>query len=221
MTTDPDAVAARRRAARRRRLQQRQTLIFGVLLTTLLAIALLAAAMWGSVIPSPFSRPFSSEAPTDAATSSVPCPPVNALPAPFSEISANVYNATGESGLAARTASGLAQFGVVVGHTANYSSSVNGVARIVSGPHGLQAAYTLAAIIPGAEVALDGREDEIVDVVVGSTFDGVPDPATTTIDAEQPLAVPAGCSPVTIPESTDEPTSDEPAPDEADEGSDD
>lgn len=220
MTTDPDAVAARRRAARRRRLQQRQTLIFGVLLTTLLAIALLAAAMWGNVIPSPFARPFSSEAPTDAATSSVPCPPANALPAPFSEISANVYNATSESGLAARTASGLAQFGVVVGQTANYSSSVDGVARIVSGAHGLRAAYTIAAIIPGAEVALDGREDEIVDVVVGATFDGVPDPATTAIDPEQPLAVPAGCSPVTVPEPTDETGPDE-ADDETDEGTED
>lgn len=219
MTTDSDADAARRRAARRRRLQQRQTLIFGVLLTALLAVALVAAAMWGSVIPSPLSRPFSSEAPTDAAAPTVPCPPADALPAPFSEISANVYNATNEGGLAARTASSLAQFGIAVSQTANYSGTVDGVARIVTGPRGLRAAYTVAALLPGAEVALDGREDEIIDVVVGATFEVVPDPATTVVDPEEPLAVPAGCSPVTVPDPTDVPTDvpagDDPADDDA------
>ncbi|MEE6281545.1 LytR C-terminal domain-containing protein [Georgenia sunbinii] len=208
MTTDldADAVAERRRAARRRRLQQRQTLIFGVLLTALLAVALLAAAMWGNVIPSPFSRPFSSEAPTDAANTSVPCPPANALPTPFGEITVNIFNATTEGGLAARTASGLAQFGITVSQTANYSTSVDGVARIVTGPHGLRSAYTVAALMPGAEVALDGREDETIDVVVGSAFDSVPDPTSAALDPEAPLEVPAGCSPVTIPEPTDDAT---------------
>lgn len=199
---EPDA--ARRRAARRRRLQQRQTLIFGVLLTVLLAVALLAAAMWGNVIPSPFSRPFNSEAPTDAQTSSVPCPPADAVPVPFGEITASVYNATTESGLAARTASGLAQFGIAVSQTANYGSNVSGDVRIVTGPLGLRAAYTVAEIVPGAEVALDGREDETIDVVVGNGFNAVPGPEEVTLDPEQPLTVPAGCSPVTIPEQTEE-----------------
>lgn len=181
-----------------------------MLVTALLAVALLAAAMWGNVIPSPFSRPFSSEAPTDAATVSVPCPPADAVPAPFGEITANIYNATSESGLAARTASALTQFGIVVSNTANYSGSVDGVARIVAGPHGLRAAHTVAAIVPGAEVALDDREDETIDLVVGAAFDTVPDPQTVAIDPEAPLAVPAGCSPVNIPEDTAE-TPDAPA----------
>lgn len=211
MTTDPDDATARRRAARRRRLQQRQTLIFGILLTALLAIALLAAAMWGNVIPSPFSRPFSSEAPTDAATAAEPCPPADATPEPFGEITANIYNATTESGLAARTATGLAQFGVVVNQTANYGSTVDSAARIVTGPHGLRAAHTVAAVIPGAEVSLDDREDETIDVVVGGAFEGVPEPDSVSLDPELPLEAPPGCSPVTVPDQVEDETAAEDA----------
>ena len=199
MTTDPAEAQRRRRAARRRHLQQRQTLIFGILITALIAVALVAAAMWGNVIPSPFSRPFSSPAPTDAAAPAVPCPPADALPAPFSEITANVYNATDQNGLAARTASGLAQYGVVISQESNYGGSFDGVASVVSGPRGLQAAYTVAAIIPGATVQLDGRDDATVDVVLGGAFSEVPPPEAAGLDLEQPLAPPPGCSPVTVP----------------------
>ncbi len=198
MTTDP-AEAARRRAARRRHLQQRQTLIFGILITAMLAVALVAAAMWGNVIPSPFARPFSSPEPTEAASANVPCPPADALPAPYSEITANVYNATDETGLAARTASGLAQYGVVVSQEANYGGNLEGVANIVSGPRGLQAAYTVAQIVPGSTVSLDGRDDATIDVVLGGAFSEVPSPEETAVDPEQPLAPPPGCTPVTVP----------------------
>lgn len=198
MTTDP-AEAARRRAARRRHLQQRQTLIFGIIITAMLAVALVAAAMWGNVIPSPFARPFSSPEPTDAASANVPCPPVDALPAPYSEITANVYNATDETGLAARTASGLAQYGVVISQEANYGGNLEGVANIVSGPRGLQAAYTVAQIVPGSTVSLDGRDDATIDVVLGGAFSEVPSPEETAIDPEQPLPPPPGCTPVPVP----------------------
>ncbi len=198
MTTDP-AEAERRRAARRRHLQQRQTLIFGILITALVAVALVAAAMWSNVIPSPFARPFSSPAPTEAASPSAPCPPADALPAPFSEITANVYNATDQSGLAARTASGLAQYGVVISQEANYGGSFEGVANIVSGPRGLQAAYTVAALVPGSTVTLDGRDDATIDVVLGGAFSEVPAPEASGLDPEAPLTPPPGCTPVTVP----------------------
>lgn len=199
MTTDP-AEAARRRAARRRPLQQRQTLIFGILVTALVAVALVAAAVWGNVIPSPVARPFSSPAPTEAAVPTAPCPPADALPAPFGEITANVYNATDQTGLAARTASGLAQYGVVISQEANYGGSFEGVANIVSGPRGLQAAYTIVEIVPGATVSLDGRDDATIDVVLGGAFAEVPPPEAATIDPESPLTPPPGCSPVAVPE---------------------
>ncbi len=209
VTTDL-AEAERRRAARRRRLQQRQTLIFGILITALLAVLLVSAAVWGRVIPSPFARPFSSPEPTDAASASVPCPPANALPAPFGEITANVYNATDQSGLAARTAGGLAQYGIVISQEANYGGSFEGVANIVSGARGLQAAYTVAQLIPGSTVTLDGREDATIDVVLGGAFSEIPEPESNPVDPEEPLAPPPGCTPVTVP-------SDDPVDEAADE----
>lgn len=198
MTTDP-AEAARRRAARRRHLQQRQTLVFGILITAMVAVALVGAAVWSNVIPSPIARPFSSPAPTEAAVASAPCPPANALPAPFGEITANVYNATDQNGLAARTASGLAQLGVVISQEPNYGGSFEGVADIVSGPRGLQAAYTVAEVMPGATVTLDGRDDATIDVVLGGAFGEIPAPEAITLDPEQPLTPPPGCTPVPVP----------------------
>lgn len=201
MTIDP-AEAQRRRAARRRRLQQRQTLIFGILITALLAVALLAAAMWGNVIPSPFTRAFSAPEPTQAAAARVPCPPPDALPAPFPEISANVLNATDQSGLAASTAGGLAQHGVQISQQSNYAGDIDGPATIISGPRGLQAAYTVALLIPGSTVTLDGRDDEVIDVVLGGSFDQVLEPETAGLDPETPLTPPPGCTPV--PEPSDD-----------------
>jgi hypothetical protein len=201
VTTDP-AEAERRRAARRRHLQQRQTLVFGILITAMLAVALVAAAVWSNVIPSPFARPFSSPEPTEAATANAPCPPADALPAPFNEITANVFNATDQTGLAARTASGLAQFGVVISQEANYAGSFEGVANVVSGPRGLQAAYTVVELLPGATVTLDGRDDATIDVVLGGAFSEIPAPEAAPVDPEVPLTPPPGCTPVEVPEDT-------------------
>lgn len=194
----------RRRALRRRRLQLRQTLIFGILLTTLLAVSLLAIGFWTDVVPAPFARPFSSAAPTAPSRASVPCPPVDATPLPLDSISANVLNATDESGLAARTSSELGQAGVAVAQQGNYSGAIDDAARIVAGPRGLTAAYTLVQIIPDARVALDDRSDETVDVLLGNGFDGVLDLSEAEIDPDAPLPAPAGCSPVEIPDELDE-----------------
>lgn len=172
----------------------------------MLAVALVAAAMWGNVIPSPFARPFSSPEPTEAASSNVPCPPADALPAPYGEITANVFNATDQTGLAARTASGLAQYGVVISQEGNYTGNLDAVANIVSGPRGLQAAYTVAQLVPGATVTLDGRDDGTIDVVLGGSFTEVPPPEAAAIDPEQPLTPPPGCTPVPVPS---EPAEDE------------
>ena len=176
-----------------------------MLITGLLAVALLAAAMWGNVMPSPFSRPFSSPEPTEAAAQRVPCPPADALPAPFDEITTNVFNATDRSGLAAQTAGALSQFGIVVSQQTNYGGTFAGVANIVSGPRGLRAAHTVAALIPGSTVTLDGRDDGIVDVVLGSSFDQVTAAEAAPLDPESPLVPPPGCAPVAVPEDDEMP----------------
>lgn len=199
VTQTSAADAARRRAARRRRLQQRQTVIFGVLITALIAVALLASAMWTGVLPSPVSRPFSTPAPTEqAAVEFAPCPPPDALPVPFGEITANVYNGTTRGGLAATTATQLTQVGVVVASQANYpGGNYSGVAQVVASPAGLVSAYTVAALIPDAVVTLEpDRADSTVDLVLGDAFESVLTPEAVAFDAAMPLEAPAGCTPV-------------------------
>jgi hypothetical protein len=204
VTADPEAEAARRRAAHRRRLQQRQTVIFGVLITLLVAVALVAGAMWTGVLPSPVARPFSTPEATDAAEA-VPCPPPDAMPVPFGEIAVNVYNGTRRAGLAATTGSQLAQFGVVVSSQANYpGGSYGGVAQVVAGPLGIPSAYTISALIPESVVTYEGsRSDATVDVVLGEAFESVLSPDASPVNPSIPLEAPAGCTPVTPPTADD------------------
>lgn len=74
--------------------------------------------------------------------------------------------------------------------------------RAFSAPEPAQAAYTVTLLIPGSTVSLDGRDDEVIDVVLGGSFDQVLDPETAGIDPEAPLTPPPGCTPV--PEPDDE-----------------
>lgn len=197
------AEAARRRRARRRRLHQRQTIIFGGLLTALLVIALLALSMWRGVVPSPFSRPFSTPDPDDVAVAMTPCPPTGATPVPFGEITANVYNSTNVSGLAGQTASALSDQGIVVPSSSNYSGEdYTGTAQIITGPRGVSAAYTVAALIADSQVVLDQlRNDETIDVVLGVDFDTALIDASE-LDPEAEFEAPLDCVPV--PAATDD-----------------
>ncbi len=176
-------------------------MIFGVLITLLLAVALVAGAMWTGVLPSPLARPFSTPEAADNAAGDVPCPPPDALPVAFGEISVNVYNGTTRGGLAATTGSQLAQHGVVIASQDNFpGGTYAGVARVVSGPTGLTAAYTVAALIPESVVSVDAsRADATVDVVLGEGFEQVLAPDAAPIDPSVPLLAPAGCTPVSAP----------------------
>lgn len=198
------------REARRRHLQQRQTVIFGSLIAALLVIGLAAGSMWAGILPTPVDIPIKSpEAEDDAAP---PCPPPDTPPVPFNEISANVYNGTNRSGLAAGTAAGLAEQGVSIAQEENAPAGYDGVARIITGPTGVASAYTVAALFPEARVELDGRTEDIVDVTVGDDFDGLLPAESVELDDEAPLEQPAGCEPVIL----DEPEEGEDAGDEED-----
>lgn len=182
----------------------------------LLVVALLALSMWRGVIPSPFSRPFTMPDPEDGPVATTPCPLPGSTPAPFGEITANVYNSTTVGGLAGEAAGSLTDLGVVVSQTANYSGGVyEGTAEIVAGPRGITAAYTVALLVPESTVTLDRlRTDETIDVVLGSTFDIVVSPESDEIDLEAELAGPADCVPVPEPVGIEDGDEDEATPEE-------
>lgn len=194
MTQTPEAMRAR--AARRRHLQQRQTVVFGTLIAALLAVGLLAGAMWSGVLPSPVSVAINdggAEAPP--ATVAPPCPPADAKPLPYNEISANVLNGTDTQGLAARTAASLRGYGIQTGREQN-GTEYGGVAQLTAGPEGLASAYTLAALFAESQITLDAREDASVDVLLGSAFEELIPEDEVSLNAKKPIPVPENCRPV-------------------------
>jgi hypothetical protein len=188
----------RQRATRRRHLLERQAVIFGGLITSLLALALVGLAIWFGAVPAPFSVPFSTPTPVDT-TLGQPCPPQDATPVPYGQITVNVYNGTTRGGLAAATASELESRGLKIAARANDPyGRYYGATLVRSGPDGLAQAYTVAALFPDAVVQLDAREDATVDVTLGSEYDALRPPAEAALDPDQPIPAPAGCYPATV-----------------------
>lgn len=195
MSTQRDE-AAKARARRRRHLHERQIVIFGAIIASMAVVGLAAIGVFTGVLPAPFDREFTlpeETTPTYAAA----CPPEGATLVPFTEITASVYNATQTSGLAGRTGAQLTDLGVLVTSELNFGAIYEGVVRINAGSEGITAAYTVAALIPGAIVTHDNtRQDATIDVVLGTGFDTVMTPEQAVVTVGDPIAVPADCVPI-------------------------
>src|SRR5699024_5912899 len=129
----PARLAARARADRRKRMQQRQTVIFGTIVAVLLASALFAGAVWAEIIPAPLNIELKTPEPEESPVVSQPCPPEDALPVPFDEITVNVLNSTKTSGLGGRTAEDIRSHGVTVETVDNATELYLGSAKILVG----------------------------------------------------------------------------------------
>lgn len=193
MSTGPLAEIERQRAARRRHLLERQAVIFGGLIAILLALALVSLAVWFGAIPAPFDVPLKTPPPA-ASAAPWPCPPEDARPVPYGEITVNVFNGTTRGGLAAATASELANRGLQIGARANDPyGRYSGTTLIRTGQAGLEEAYTVAAIFPDAVIQLDVREDPSIDVTLGTLYDAMRPPGEAQLDPSLPIEAPAGC----------------------------
>jgi LCP family protein required for cell wall assembly len=118
--------------------------------------------------------------------SAAPEPPAEPTEAPAPEtvtpaqVSVNVYNGSGVSGLAASTAAELQSQGFVVTSTGNADSHEYTATEIRYAPGDQALASTLAAAIPGATTAeAEEPTPGIVDLVLGSNFNGVGQSVTT------------------------------------------
>jgi LCP family protein required for cell wall assembly len=103
------------------------------------------------------------------------------------EVSVNVYNGSGVSGLAATAAAALQAQGFLVASTGNADSHEYSATEIRYAPGDVALANTLAATIPGATTAeAEEPTPGTVDLVLGSNFNGVGQ-AVTTPDPTEPV----------------------------------
>jgi len=167
-----------------------------VIVLALLAVAVVIAGRWGwTQLTQPFGddAAAAAEASTPAATPvCTPAPSAGpALPAP-SEITVNVYNASGVTGAAAATAEALALQGFQIGAVDNdpQGRRLDGVGEIRSAPSTQDRVDQLLRYLPGATWVQEERPGGQVDFSIGAGFTGVtapeplPDqPADNTDDA--------------------------------------
>ena len=197
MTTQPQRTEAQRqRALRRRHRRERQAVVFGALLASLILVGLGAAAVYTGAVSSPFKHAFSTPTATAAAVEPIPCLPDGTLPVAYKGVSVRVLNGTVQVGLAGAVATALNERGFTVTGTGNFTPRpLAGTARVVAGPKGLAAAYTIAAQVLNARIALDGRADASVDLAVGKDFTALLDPSQVALSPDKPMASAAGCVP--------------------------
>lgn len=132
---------------------------------------------------------------TDAASPTLGTPvPSTALvdvePAALSVTRVRVFNANNETGQAAHVASQLSEYGfasapdVQVGNDPIYvDGNMQCTGQIRFGTNGQAAAASLQLVIPCAELVEDDRQDDIVDLALGTNFNKV----APNMDAEEVL----------------------------------
>jgi hypothetical protein len=177
-------------------MRERQAVIFGLLLAGLALTGLASAAVYTGTFHVAFlARGFSTPAPT-AGVAAAACPPVGAAPVPYAQITVNVFNGSGRTGLAGLTATDLKGRGFAIGATGNAAQPITGNARITFGTAGVAAAYTLAAHLDHPNLVLDTRSDPSVDLTIGKSYVGLIAADQVTLDPAVPFAPPPGCVPL-------------------------
>ncbi|MFT3944408.1 MAG: LytR C-terminal domain-containing protein [Ancrocorticia sp.] len=186
------------RAEYRKRTQQRQTVVFGSILATMGVLLVLAMLVWSGIMPVPFERKFSEAPdPNRAITPCLPTDPTTAVE--LTTITVNVYNSTNRTGIGGEASGAFTAMGISVPNPAsNWSaSSMSEPARIIAGPSGVVAAYSLAPYIPDSVIAINPDETtDVLTVVLGSGWDGVKDWRTVYLEnPERKLTSVEGCVP--------------------------
>lgn len=146
----------------------------------ILAVAVLLAFQWGwQQLTQPFGDTAAANAEPTATPSCTPAPEeIAALPAP-SDIRVRVYNASGQAGVAARTAEQLTAAGFVVTTVGNdpLGKRLDGVGEIRSAPNVGKRVEQLRRYIPGATWIKDDRPGRVLDFAIGNGFTSVETPA--------------------------------------------
>lgn len=136
-------------------------------------------------------------APESASCVTASVVPGSTLPKP-AKVLVNIYNASGVSGLASRTASEVEARGFRIGQVDNDPTgrTVTGVGEIRYGPKGAKKAQLLAYYVPGATLVEVDRKGTKVDLAMGKGFTGLAaqDQVDAALSAPSPVATGPGCT---------------------------
>lgn len=177
------------RARRTRRFRITQIAVFSVAAVLLLGVGAYAIGQLRTPNPAPgviATKTFGRAEPE------VTCPEAGAVPAAPEDVTVNVLNGTGRSGLAGRVSESLADRGYTAGKVGN-TSQASGAAVIVYGPSGYLAAQSVLAQVGTAELTLDGRDDASVDLLLGDGFSDLAGSGAAEKALGTPVATPEGC----------------------------
>lgn len=111
----------------------------------------------------------------------------------------HVVNGTDVSGLAGKVAAELKERGIPVKDIGNITTgSYEGNVQIITGPTGVNVAYTLARAFEDAEIVLDPRPTSDVTVTIGSRYSDMVTPEKFKGIAQKDLEEIDGCKLVQI-----------------------
>ncbi len=120
-----------------------------------------AAAVWATLRT---DKPAAAPSPRPCAVSQSPAPAAAAA------VRVRVLNSTNRAGLAAAVAAQLRQRGYLVTGVGNEANAVSQPAQVRYGPHGVNAARIVLAVVPGAIRHPDRRTGRDIDLVLGNRF---------------------------------------------------
>ena len=195
-TSDPLAnLSPYQRYVRRR--QQRETMVFTIIGSVMAGLLVLSILVGFGILPFPFFNDF-KQAPQYAQAGDVPCP-TSQKAVPLDKMEVHVVNGTDVSGLAGKVAAGLKERGIPVKDIGNITTgSYEGNVQIVTGPTGVNVAYTLARAFENAEIVLDPRPTSDVTVTIGSRYSDMVTPEKFKGIAQKDLEEIDGCKLVQI-----------------------
>lgn len=192
ITVKPVSQSDQQRAReRRRRLFQRQSKIFGATSVVLVAVFLVSLLQFFNVIPSPFTREFSTKEDQGGTMAVKPvCPPQGSVPVDPASFKVNVFNGTSRAGLAATVKKELQGAGFKPGDVGNFDAGYDGTVLIRVGADQIEQGYTLSRLFDNPLVVFSERDTEGIDLILGAAYEEM---GSKENIGTEPFAAPEGC----------------------------
>lgn len=149
-----------------------------------------SAVLWDPVLSQRLFHDFTADKPITNVVSP------NKLTVPPGNISVRVLNATSQNGLASRAASALSSLGFGISGTGNAPKGSSPTATVVQfGPNRADSAKTVAAAVTGSTQQEVSSLGDRVQLVVGSTYEGVKPVKVSSRSSSQPTVTTGASNP--------------------------